>query len=92
MWLVTPPLLLHVDVVTLGVEESKQLTAQLGVGHGLPDEVFLLGQLLLAEVFILTGHPVVVVQHRQEGSVGGPGEQNLLVQVLEQAGDTETNT
>jgi len=49
--------------ITLGVEESKQLPAQLSVGHGLPDEGFLLSQLLRTEVLCLSSHPVVVVQH-----------------------------
>lgn len=78
-------------VVTLGVEESKQLSAQLSVGHGLPEEGVLLRQLLSTEVLCLSSHPVVVVQHSQESSIGGSGEQSLLIQVLEQAGSTKTN-
>lgn len=78
------------NVVTLGVEESKQLSSQLSVGHGLPEEGFLLSQLLRTEVLCLPSHPLVVVQHSQESSVGGSGEQSLLVQVLEQAGNTKT--
>lgn len=80
------------DVVTLGVEESKQLSAQLSVGHGLLEEGFLLSQLLRTEVLCLSSHPLVVVQHSQESSVGGSGEQSLLIQVSEQAGSTKTNT
>lgn len=60
--------------LTLGVKESKQLSAQLGVGHGFLDEGFLLSQLLGTEVLCLSSHPVVVVQHSQESSVGGSGE------------------
>lgn len=80
------------DVVTLGVEESEQLSAQLRVGHGLPEEGVLLSQLLRSEVLCLSGHPVVVVQQGQESSVGGSGEQSALVHILEQAGSTKTNT
>lgn len=80
--------MLHMDVFTLGVEESKQLSAQLSVGHGLPDKGFLLRQLLSSEALILPSHPVVVVQHSQESSEGGLGEQSLLIQVSEQAGST----
>lgn len=72
--------------LTFGVEESKQLSAQLSVGHGLFEEGVLLCQLLGAEVLRLPSHPVVVVQHCQQSSVGGSGEQNVLVQVSEQAG------
>lgn len=71
--------------LTFGVEESKQLSAQLGVGHGLLEEGVLFCQLLGAEVLRLPSHPSVVVQQRQQGSVGGSGEQDLLVQVSEQA-------
>lgn len=77
---------LRVFPLTFGVEESKELSAQLGVGHGLFEEGVLLCQLLGAEVLRLPSHPVVVVQQCQQSSVGGSGEQNVLVQVLEQAG------
>lgn len=81
--------LVRVDLLTLGVEESKQLSAQLSVGHGLLDEGFLLGQLLGTEVLRLSCHPVVVVQHRKESGEGGSGEQLFLIQVSEQAGSTK---
>lgn len=81
----------HVDSwtqtkVTLGVEEGEQLSAQLGVGHGLLDKSLLLCQLLRTEILRLPGHPLVVVQHGQEGDVRGPGEENVLVHIAEQAG------
>lgn len=72
--------------LTFGVEESKQLSAQLGVGHGLFEEGVLFCQLLGAEVLRLPSHPVVVVQQCPQSSVGGSGEQNVLVQVSEQTG------
>lgn len=76
------------DGSTFGVEKSKQLSAQLSVGHGLLEEGFLLHQLLRGEVLSLPSHPVVVVQHCQESSIGGSGEQRLLIQVSEHAGGT----
>lgn len=72
--------------LTLGVQEGKQLSAKLSVGHSFPEEGFLLSQLLRPKVFCLSSHPLVVVQHSQEGGVGGPGEQSLLIQVEEQTG------
>lgn len=71
---------------TFGVEERKQLSAQLSVGHCLLEKGVLFCQLLGAEVLCLSSHPVVVVQQRQQSSIGGSGEQNFLVQVSEQAG------
>lgn len=71
--------------LTFGVEEGKQLSAQLGVGHGLFEEGVLFCQLLGAEVLRLSSHSVVVVQQCQQSSVSGSGEQNVLVQVAEQA-------
>lgn len=71
---------------TFGVEESKQLSAQLSVGHCLFEKGVLFRQLLGAEVLRLPGHPVVVVQQCQQSSVGGSGEQSVLIQVSEQAG------
>lgn len=71
---------------TFGVEERKQLSAQLSVGHRLFEKGVLFCQLLGAEVLCLSCHPVVVVQQCQQSSIGGSGEQNLLVQVSEQAG------
>lgn len=53
--------LLRTDAVTFGVEESKELFAQLGVGHGLFEEGILFCQLLVSEVLCLPSHPVVVV-------------------------------
>lgn len=72
--------------LTFGVKESKQLSAQLGLRHGLSEEGVLFCQLLGAEVLRLPRHPVVVVQQCQQSSVGGFGEQSVLVQVSEQAG------
>lgn len=75
--------------LTFGVKESKQLSAQLGLGHGLSEEGVLFCQLLGAEVLRLPCHPVVVVQQCQQSSVGGFGEQSVLVQVSEQAGGVQ---
>lgn len=71
---------------TFGVEERKKLSAQLSVGHCLFEKGVLFCQLLGAEVLRLSSYSVVVVQQRQQSSVGGSGEQNFLVQVSEQAG------
>lgn len=61
-------------LTTFGVEESKQLSAQLSVGHGLREKFVLLGQLLSCELLRLPRHPLVVVQQRQQSGVGGFGE------------------
>lgn len=65
---------LQMHEVTFSVEEIKQFSAQLSVRHGLLQEDVLLLKLLGSEVLRLSSHPVVVVQHRQESSVGGFGE------------------
>ncbi len=81
-------LLIHTDIVTLGVEESVQLSAQLCVRYGRLEEGVLLCQLLRTEVLCGSSHPFVVVQQSQESSVGGFGEQTLI-HVTEQAGSTK---
>lgn len=80
--------LVSVNKTTLGVEESKQLSAQLSVGHGLCEKGVLLCQLLRCKVLRLPCHPVVVVQQGKKRSVGGFGEQRALIKELEQ---TESN-
>lgn len=50
-----------VDTVTFGVKESKQLSAQLSVGHSFFDEGILLSQLLRAKILRLSGLPFIVV-------------------------------
>lgn len=76
-------------IMTFGVEESKQLSAQRSVGHCFFEEQLLLSQLLRAEVLRLACHPVVVVQHSQQSSICGPGKERALVQVLEQPGNAD---
>ena len=59
---------------TLGKEEGKELTAQLSVRHGLPQESVLLSQLLGGEVFHLACNSLVVVHQGDEGSIGRLGK------------------
>lgn len=82
--------LLYFEDVTFGVEERKQLSSKLSFGHGLPEEGVLFCQLLRSEVLCLSSNSVVVVQHCQESSIGGSGEQNLLIEESEKAEDTKT--
>lgn len=78
----------RLSLATFGVEESKQLSAQLRVGHGLREKGVLLSQLLSCELLRLARHSLVVVQQCQQGGVGGFGEERTLVQELEQAEST----
>lgn len=73
------------SLATFFVEESKQLPAQLRVGHGLREKDVLLGQLLSCELLRVARHPLVVVEQRHQGGVGGFGEERALIQELEQA-------
>lgn len=77
---------------TLGVQKSKELPSELSVGHSFLDKFLLLSQLLRAEVLHLSGHPVVVVQQRQESSIGRLGKESVLVDVAEQAESTNDYT
>lgn len=70
-------------MVTFGVEERKQLSAQLSVGHRFLEEHLLLSQLLRAEDLGLACHALVVVQHGQQSCVRGPGKECAFIQVSE---------